>query len=363
MSLNNYIGILYSQEIYNSFPDPLSLLDDGFRDKVAGGIIKDLYVKISKLGGDVVLIEENDITNAEMQEKINKTKVIYTFPLLGYVEGNPQILEALSLLNENGRLFNSLYSLENAADKIRTAHIFKEYGVAIPETLFTHSVEEAIEFVQNHHLVVIKPKIGSEGMGVAFLRWDKNTNKVIMDSGESKQKTVDFDSTKINQNPRISYHLNKSSDKEVTLNAPFFLQKYVNTQNSNQFILKIYVLDGEATSGIKIINDTTKESVISYNNIGQNNTRQELYLAEELPLEASDLACQATTALELRSGLVDVIWSAKEKKWKVLEVNNDDFGKIRDRSERIHLRYKENGPFDWNYKLANALLNVAKSNI
>lgn len=351
------IGILYSQELYDTFPDPLSLLDVRFQLKVLGDLIQDLRRKILNLGGTVILIDEKDISNRDL---ILETTTTYVFPLLGYVENDQKIIKALESLDQKKHLFNSFYALKNSADKITTSHIFRSNSIPAPETLVTFNTEEAISFIKKYKKILIKPQIGSESMGIAFLHWNEEEGNVVMISTDGRKQTVVFDSTKPNRNPHFSFV--ETNTEGVTLNPPFLLQEYIKGHDTNHSVLKIYVIDGKATSGLKITRMNTKterESIISYNDISAG-ALQEIVLPVNLPVEASDLACRATKAFDLRSGLVDLVWSAQEEKWKVLEVNNDDLGKVRDRSERMDPNYEENGPFDWNYQLAKALIETAQ---
>lgn len=348
------IGILYSEDVYESVPDPLALLDGRFRLKVVGDLIEDLRRKIMMIGGSVHLVDENNVKG------FGSLDIVYSFPLFRYVEKDLAFIQFLKDGDRNGMFFNSFEGLEASANKVRTSYTFQNHEIPTPATLITSRAEEAVDFVKSCGSVVTKPEIGSESMGIISLSWSSAEGKIVSPQGAIEEEVV-FDDTTRSSNPRLTYSVQNGS---MILKSPFFLQEYVGDRGINRSVLKIYVVDGIITSGLRIAKpeaEKLEDTIISYNDLGQG-AIQELILPDNLPATTPQLAAQATKAFGLRSGLVDLVWDGKRDQWVVLEVNNDDFGKIRDRSERMHTNYLDGGVFDWNQRLAEALCKVKNNN-
>ncbi|MEZ4086997.1 MAG: hypothetical protein R3B71_01490 [Candidatus Gracilibacteria bacterium] len=353
--MSKKVGIVYSRDVYESVPDPLERLDKRFLGKTIGGLIEDLRYKIERLGTFALLVDESKLKEGFESD----ISVFYMFPLLSYLEGDEQVIHTLRTIDEDGLFFNSLYSLEASANKIRTFNTFKRCCIPIPETLVTYDLDEARNFIQKYGTVLSKPEIGSEAMGVIPLEWDADKGKVFCSQGRG-QISVTFDDRIINKNPRFSHYVFQDS---IVLRPPIFLQEYIGNDHAEpRTILKIYVLEDKVTSGLRIFKVETKtleENIISYNDLVCG-ASQELLSPDDISSDVSELARMAIKAFGLNAGLVDLIWDYKKGQWVVLEVNNDDFGKVRDRSERIAPLYRDGGTFDWNQKLAEALCDVKK---
>lgn len=334
------VGILYSQDVYAFVPDPI------LPQRSVGHIIDDLHRKISSHGRNAVLIEEDRIETISASQ----FSVFYLFPLLGYVEKNHRIIDALKILEKKRLLFNSLDALVLSASKFSTAEVLATKGVSSPDTLVTENKYEVLKFVEKNQLAIVKPDIGGESMGVTVLRWDSATQSALVHSRGRSPRSVVFSESGESLGSRIPYSIRGD---RIALNSPFFVQEYVDTTS----ILKVYVIDNNPFCGLTISKDhvaSAEDSIISHNDIG-NGAQQQLLSRETLPTEAASLACAATMAFGLRTGLVDLIYCKRRGMWLALEVNNDDFCKIRDRSERLDHQYVDHGPFDWNSALAAAL--------
>lgn len=336
------VGILYSQDVYAFGPDPV------FPDRTVSSIIEDLRLKLLLFDKSVDLIEEDQIVSVSFSEY----SVLYTFPLLGYVDRDPKLLAALELLEAKSLFFNSYQSLVSAASKYSTADVFARHRVASPETLITRNSHEAIRFVADKQTVIVKPDVGSESVGVTVLSWDTSSSSpVVQIQGEGVRNVVFAEMER--RDTSLCYHNRADA---LVFTKPFFLQEYIRTDT----LLKVYVIEASAVFGLTIQRvgvESSEVNILSHFDIGRGAV-QKLLSQDMLPPPAAKLACDATVAFGLRSGLVDLIYCGVRKEWLVLEVNNDDFSKIRDRSERLDKEYTGNEQFDWNMKLAKSLAGI-----
>jgi ribosomal protein S6--L-glutamate ligase len=199
---------------------------------------------------------------------------------LGYIVSTEQLMKRIDVLEElyenNVILINSPKSILLARDKLKSLMKLKKYGILVPETTVVENPMEAIRITREWGEVVIKPLIGSLGLGSVRV-----------------------------SDPDIAYRVAKSI---LSVNQPVYIQKYVEKPHNRD--IRIFVVGDEIIGSIYRTNLSGWKT-----NIAQGAIAQVLKPSPEL-IELSRKIC---SMLELDYAGIDLIES--KEGYLVLEVN------------------------------------------
>jgi len=199
---------------------------------------------------------------------------------LGFISSTEQLIKRIDVLvemKEKGSvLINDPRSMLLARDKFASLIKLKKHGILVPETTIVENPIDALRITKKWGEVVIKPLIGSLGLG----------------------------SVKVSD-PDIAFRVAKSI---LSVNQPVYIQKYVEKPNNRD--IRIFVVGNEVIGSIYRINPSSWKT-----NTAQGAIAQILKPSKEL----AEIAIKACEVLGLDYAGIDVIES--KEGYMVLEVN------------------------------------------
>ncbi|CAH9014537.1 RimK family alpha-L-glutamate ligase [Candidatus Nitrosacidococcus sp. I8] len=189
-------------------------------------------------------------------------------------------LDILHCLEKLGvPIFNNPSAIERTVDKARTSFLLHHKAIPTPRTWVCETKEQAqaviVQAAQENYQLIIKPLFGSQGRGISFI--DRNNLEKIIPEGEL-----------------------------------YYLQEYISPAIPNQW----------KDWRIFVIQHRTVAAMIRYGQSWITNAAQGAICIPivDLDSEINQLACQATRAVGVDYGGVDIIQSING--YQVLEVNS-----------------------------------------
>lgn len=199
---------------------------------------------------------------------------------IGFIASTEQLLrrfDVLRQMRDNGvRLINDPDAILVARDKYQSIMELKKTGVPVPETAVVEDPFDAMKLVSNWGEAVIKPLIGSMGLGAVKV-----------------------------SDPDIAFRIAKTI---LATNQPVYIQKYVKKPNRD---IRIFVVGEQIIGGMYRISNSSWKT-----NIAQGALAQVLVPNQEL----QEIAIKATKALKLEYAGVDIA-EDEEGGYKIFEVN------------------------------------------
>ncbi len=172
---------------------------------------------------------------------------------------------------------NSPESVMLARDKFASLLELTKRGIPIPETAIVEDPREVMQLIERWGDVVIKPLIGSLGLG----------------------------SVKVND-PDIGYRVAKSI---LSVNEPVYVQKYIRKPDRD---IRVFVVGDEVLGSIfRFSNGSWKT------NIAQGAIAQMIEVSSEL----TELSLKVVRTLKMEYAGIDVVEDMDSGSYKILEVN------------------------------------------
>ena len=172
---------------------------------------------------------------------------------------------------------NSPESIALARDKYASLLELSKNGIPVPETAMVEDPKEAMLLTQRWGEVVIKPLIGSLGLG----------------------------SVKVSD-PDIAYRVSKSI---LSVNQPVYVQKYIKKPDRD---IRVFVVGDEVIGSIfRFANGSWKT------NVAQGAVAQVVTLSGEL----KEIGLKVVKAMKMDYAGIDIVEDTEGKDYKVLEVN------------------------------------------
>lgn len=199
---------------------------------------------------------------------------------IGFLATTEQMLRRFDVLRE--MVSSGIYLMNNpdsillARDKYQSIMELKKAGIPVPETAVVEDPFEVMKLVSNWGEAVIKPLIGSMGLG----------------------------SVKVSD-PDIAFRIAKTM---LATNQPVYVQKYVKKPNRD---IRIFIVGDQVVGAMYRISSSSWKT-----NIAQGALAQVLIPNEEL----QEIAIKSTKALKLEYAGVDIA-EDEEGGYKVFEVN------------------------------------------
>ena len=233
-----------------------------------------LYIRISSLNVD--------ISTGEIRVSSRKGKVYLdgAFPrgLGSYVSAelfSKRISTFRALEYQGVRLVNNSYAIEKSKDKLVSLMLLSQAGVPVPETVVTEDPIEVMRIVERRGEVVIKPIMGSLGLG----------------------------SVKVSD-PDIGYRIAKTI---VSFGSPVYVQEYVKKPDRD---IRVVLVGDEILGGVYRINKTSWKT-----NVAQGAVTQ----VAQIDSQIKEIAFKAKEVLELDYAGIDLVES--DRGYLLLEVN------------------------------------------
>lgn len=186
--------------------------------------------------------------------------------------------DSLRALRDMGVVtMNSPESVMLARDKFASLLELTKRGIPIPETAIVEDPREVMQLIERWGDVVIKPLIGSLGLG----------------------------SVKVND-PDIGYRVAKSI---LSVNEPVYVQKYIRKPDRD---IRVFVVGDEVLGSIfRFSNGSWKT------NIAQGAIAQMIEVSSEL----TELSLKVVRTLKMEYAGIDVVEDMDSGSYKILEVN------------------------------------------
>ncbi|BBG25394.1 Tetrahydromethanopterin:alpha-L-glutamate ligase [Sulfuracidifex tepidarius] len=186
--------------------------------------------------------------------------------------------DSLKVLRNVGTVtINSPESIMLARDKFASLLELAKNHVPIPETAMVEDPREAMTLTERWGEVVIKPLIGSLGLG----------------------------SVKVSD-PDIAYRVSKSI---LSVNQPVYVQKYVKKPDRD---IRVFVVGDEVIGSIfRFSNGSWKT------NVAQGAVAQMLTISSEI----KEIGLKVVKAMKMDYAGIDVVEDTEDNSYKVLEVN------------------------------------------
>lgn len=199
---------------------------------------------------------------------------------LGFISSTEQLIkrfDTLKAMESNGvTLINRPESMFTARDKFSSLVKLKSAGIPIPETALVESPFEAMRLTERWKEVVIKPLVGSLGLGAVRV-----------------------------SDPDIAFRIAKSI---LSVNQPVYIQKYVRKPERD---IRVFVVGDRVIGSIYRINKTSWKT-----NVAQGALTQVVLPDKYL----EEIALKSTAVLGLDYAGLDIVEDS-EGGYKVLEVN------------------------------------------
>lgn len=231
------------------------------------------YLRVSKLG---VLISERITPVYGRKELHIDAGVIRN---LGFIYTTEQLIRRIDTLktlkNLGVTLINDPDSMLIARDKYGSLIALKRKGIPIPDTAVVESPFETMKLVEKWGEVVLKPLMGSLGLGIVRV-----------------------------SDPDIAFRVARAI---ASVNQPIYVQKYIHKPDRD---IRIIVIGDTVLGGIYRYNKENWKT-----NIAQGSFAQAIAVNREL----TEIALRATEALGLDYAGLDIAEGTDG--YKVLEVN------------------------------------------
>jgi ribosomal protein S6--L-glutamate ligase len=199
---------------------------------------------------------------------------------LGFIVTTEQLMKRIDVLEEMRTsgvyIVNRPSSMLLARDKFRSLMVLKKNNIPVPETALVEDPIEAMRLTEKWGEVVIKPVVGSLGLGSV--------------------KASD---------PDIAFRVAKSI---LAINQPVYIQKYVKKPGRD---IRAFVVGGEVLGAVYRISPNNWKT-----NVAQGATTQVMVP----PKEIVELSVKVNEVLGLEYSGIDIVEDL-EGGYKVLEVN------------------------------------------
>jgi len=239
--------------------------------------VESMYLRVSKIVAGIIG-NELKLMYAPSMNDLSFDAVLLRN--LGYMTLLDQLLRRLDIFKQiESRgipVINPADKLMLARDKYASLLLLREKGIRVPDTVVTEDVQTAVKIAEIWHDVVIKPIVGSMGLGSI--------------------RTSD---------PDVVYRVARTL---LSLGQPIYIQKYINKPNRD---IRLFVVGDKVIAAVYRI----QPSGYWKTNVAQGAKVQALKPESEL----EDLAVKATKTLGLHYSGVDVVEGANG--YAVLEVN------------------------------------------
>ncbi|BCU68218.1 alpha-galactosidase [Sulfolobales archaeon HS-7] len=232
-----------------------------------------LYLRISKLS--VWITDHLDIRYSGHDMQLDGGII----RSLGFITTTEQLVKRIDVLqeleNQGVVLINSPKGILDSRDKYQSLIKLKRRGLPVPETAVVETPMEAMMLTREWGNVVIKPVMGSLGLGIVRVG-----------------------------DPDIAFRVSKSI---LSINQPVYIQKYVEKPGRD---IRIIVVGDKVLGGVYRINQTSWKT-----NVAQGSTVQTVKITSEL----EELSLSAVETLGLDYAGLDIVESSEG--YKILEVN------------------------------------------
>ncbi|MEM0188219.1 MAG: RimK family alpha-L-glutamate ligase [Saccharolobus sp.] len=235
------------------------------------------YIRISRLNAEII---ENGIEFTYGDKKISIEGGLIRN--LGFISTTEQFIKRFDVLKELERsgvvLMNSPESMLLARDKFSSLMRMKRAGIPVPNTALVEDPFEVMRLVQKWGEVVIKPVVGSLGLG----------------------------SVKVSD-PDIAFRIAKSI---LSVNQPVYVQKYIKKPDRD---IRVIVIGDSVLGSIYRISKSGWKT-----NIAQGAIAQQILVPDT---ELEELSLKSVKVLGLDYAGIDIIEDTVEGGYKIIEVN------------------------------------------
>jgi len=199
---------------------------------------------------------------------------------LGFISSTEQLMKRIDTLkgleSSGVVLINSSEAMLTARDKFYSLMKLKLSKIPVPETTIVEDPFEVMRLVEKWKDVVIKPVIGSLGLGSVRV-----------------------------SDPDIAFRVSKAI---LSVNQPVYVQKYINKPQRD---IRVIVVGNQVLGSIYRINKTSWKT-----NVAQGSLTQVLIPDQDL----EELALKTVKALKLDYAGIDIVEDT-DGSYKVIEVN------------------------------------------
>ncbi|TRM75660.1 RimK family alpha-L-glutamate ligase [Sulfolobus sp. E5] len=234
------------------------------------------YIRISKLNAEIT---EKGIEFTYSGKKVEIDGALIRN--LGFISTTEQFIKRFDVLRELERsgvvLINRPDAMLQARDKFASLMKIKRAGIPVPNTAVVEDPFEVMRLVEKWGEVVIKPVVGSLGLG----------------------------SVKVSD-PDIAFRISKSI---LSVNQPVYVQKYIKKPDRD---IRVIVIGDRILGSIYRISKSGWKT-----NIAQGAVAQILVPTAEL----EEISLKSVRVLGLDYAGIDVIEDLEEGGYKILEVN------------------------------------------
>ncbi|BAB65481.1 ATP-grasp domain-containing protein [Sulfurisphaera tokodaii] len=234
-----------------------------------------IYIRISKLNP---IITKDGLEFSYGGKRIDLDGAVIRN--LGFISSTEQLMkrfDTLKALESSGvTLINSPDSMFIARDKFNSLLKLKMAKVPVPDTTIVEDPFEVMRLVNEWKDVVIKPVIGSLGLGSVRV-----------------------------SDPDIAFRVAKAI---LSVNQPVYVQKYVDKPERD---IRVFVVGNSILGSVYRINKSSWKT-----NVAQGSLTQVLLPNHEL----EELSLKAVKALKLDYAGIDIV-EDKDGSYKVIEVN------------------------------------------
>ena len=235
------------------------------------------YIRISRLNAEIT---ENGIDFTYGDKKISIEGGLIRN--LGFISTTEQFIKRFDVLKELERsgvvLMNSPEAMLLARDKFSSLMRMKRAGIPVPNTALVEDPFEVMRLVQKWGEVVIKPVVGSLGLG----------------------------SVKVSD-PDIAFRIAKSI---LSVNQPVYVQKYIKKPDRD---IRVIVIGDSVLGSIYRISKSGWKT-----NIAQGAIAQQILVPDA---ELEELSLKSVKVLGLDYAGIDIIEDTVEGGYKIIEVN------------------------------------------
>lgn len=234
-----------------------------------------IYIRVSKLN-PVISAEGLEFTYGGKKIDIDGGIVRN----LGFISSTEQLMKRIDTLkgleSSGVVLINSSEAMLTARDKFYSLMKLKLSKIPVPETTIVEDPFEVMRLVEKWKDVVIKPVIGSLGLGSVRV-----------------------------SDPDIAFRVSKAI---LSVNQPVYVQKYINKPQRD---IRVIVVGNQVLGSIYRINKTSWKT-----NVAQGSLTQVLVPSQDL----EELALKTVKALKLDYAGIDIVEDT-DGSYKVIEVN------------------------------------------
>lgn len=234
------------------------------------------YLRVSKMG---VIIREDRCSFTYGSREIPRLDlaIVRNLGFIMTVEQLAKRIDVLRELRDNGTyVINDPDSILLARDKLGSLMRLRRAGIPIPETAVVEDPFEVMKLVEEWGEVVIKPLMGSLGLGAIKV-----------------------------SDPDVGFRVARSI---LAVNQPLYVQRYVRKPDRD---IRIFVVGDEVVGGIYRINKSHWKT-----NIAQGATAQLMEPVSEL----FEFAIKVVRIMKLEYAGVDIVEDI-DGKYRILEVN------------------------------------------